>query len=93
MRSLSNMAAMMALASIGSIARTDYGDVLIVDERQTDDTIRERTRVDRSTNPDKVADAGDLERIRQAAERRARKAQRQARGFVTETPRSGGGEG
>ena len=39
------------------------------------------TRIDLSTKADKVADAGDLERIRQAAERRARKVQKQARGF------------
>ena len=83
MRSLGNMAMLMAFASIGTIARTDFGDVLIVDDTRGNDTIGgPLPKVDRSTKPDRVIDAGGVERLRLAAERRARKAKRQARGFV-----------
>lgn len=83
MRSLGRMAALMAFAGIGA-ALAGRDDELIVGSDRGDDRIgRSPAKVDRSTKPDRTINAGDVERMRLAAERRARKAQRQAQGFVT----------
>lgn len=72
MRNLSAAAAVMALATLGA-----RGDILVVDERPM--RAPKRRQPVRAAKPEPTE--ADNERIRQAAERRARKIARQARGF------------
>lgn len=85
MRSMRHLAAVMSLASLGAVVRSDFGDVLVVDETTPthDATGRQYVAVDHSTKPERMITTADVARIHQAEQRRARKVARQARGFVT----------
>lgn len=74
-----NMNVALGIGAVAAMGLIGSREVLFVDDGIGAAPAR---RVDRSTKPDRVATAADEERISQAAERRARKVARQAKGFV-----------